>query len=397
MNTKRGSTPFVLVLMLLIASAVGAYELKSARWPSNAANYRCDSGLSSAFCDSVKYGAERWNAVSGSPFRWLYSSGSQNIVKSQGIDGKRGKLGRCDVTRLPSNPSILQKIGVVFDNAESWYTGSGTPSSSKYDVRSIATHEMGHCLGLEHTQKSRCKGDEDDDPTMCEGLAFYDGETYLRTLETDDKNGVKARYPNQSTSSALSNFESISELVYVSTEVCDTQFVDSESEYAVLSPRQRLRYSEVIVRGTVLNVTATRFNSDDNCTWSEPDGTMGNWSIFYTVELTDVEAIRDNGHEVDKTLTITILEKNPTEKDTKEEELLRVGDEIVAYLTKGQLQWHEGPDRDVFYPASSPKTSFLIKDSDGRFYEVISEERDEGQTFTEVRKSVDGREYHPHE
>ena len=230
---------------------------------------------------------------------------------------------------------------------------------------------------------------------MCEGTSFYDGETYLRDLETDDKNGVKARYPNTKVATSSDVVETVIDVAPLFAETCDTDYVDVSFFQEVLSPRQRLRYSEVVVRGIVTNVTATRFNSEDNCTWSEPDGTMGNWTIFYTIELGDVESVRDGGYDIGQTLTVTVQGKNPQDKEQDGKVVAQIGDEVVAFLFKSELPWHGGRARDVFYPASSPKTSFLIKSSGNRFYEVGEQGGDDGQTFEAVSKSVKSTKYNP--
>ena len=60
----------------------------------------------------------------------------------------------------------------------------------QFDLRSIATHEAGHFLGLSHSNED---GDPEDAPTMTRG---YDvGKIYLRTLEPDDIAGICAAYP----------------------------------------------------------------------------------------------------------------------------------------------------------------------------------------------------------
>lgn len=68
-----------------------------------------------------------------------------------------------------------------------WSTSGG--SGSTVDTQSIATHEMGHFLGLGHP--TSCS----EGQTMC---ATYSGGTGARTLAPDDINGVCTIYPSGS-------------------------------------------------------------------------------------------------------------------------------------------------------------------------------------------------------
>ena len=88
------------------------------------------------------------------------------------IDG--GQIYDADV-EVQSNPAVV-KLGV---------TDPIAPDG--YDLRSILTHEVGHFLGLAHTQPSN------PEATMFE--RYRDGQTLMRDLSSDDACGLCNAYP----------------------------------------------------------------------------------------------------------------------------------------------------------------------------------------------------------
>lgn len=69
----------------------------------------------------------------------------------------------------------------------------GCPSEPRtYDLISVLTHEVGHLLGLDHTQPE-LERLEPDDPTMATEVAHCDASK--RTLEQDDIDGICYMYP----------------------------------------------------------------------------------------------------------------------------------------------------------------------------------------------------------
>ncbi len=55
-------------------------------------------------------------------------------------------LGNCSTT----NRAIVSEMDITWNDSTNWYYGSGTPSSSQYDFKSVALHELGHAHQLGH-------------------------------------------------------------------------------------------------------------------------------------------------------------------------------------------------------------------------------------------------------
>lgn len=79
---------------------------------------------------------------------------------------------------------VITETDISFNERYSWNT-----NGSDYDVQAVCTHEVGHTLGLHHTEVTSTPR-----PTM---YAYYFG-TDGRTLENDDVSGIQCsanRYP----------------------------------------------------------------------------------------------------------------------------------------------------------------------------------------------------------
>lgn len=85
----------------------------------------------------------------------------------------------------PPGQRELVEWDQVYDDVD--YDWSATGEAGKMDFENIATHELGHSVGLDDLYNTGCS-----EETMY-GYADY-GETKKRTLEAGDKTGVKKLY-----------------------------------------------------------------------------------------------------------------------------------------------------------------------------------------------------------
>lgn len=108
----------------------------------------------------VKDGAAAWNYER---FRFTFAN---DACLSDGRFSLLNSVNQVDIGPLSSevlaesvfffftnNPSQVIECDLRFSSAVPWYTGTGTPGSNQFDFWSVATHEMGHCLGLNHEDR----------------------------------------------------------------------------------------------------------------------------------------------------------------------------------------------------------------------------------------------------
>jgi hypothetical protein len=82
-------------------------------------------------------------------------------------------------------PDRTVECDMRFNSAVNWYTGTGTPALDQFDWWSVATHEMGHCLGLDHEDRIN------PPPVMRTALPIG---TVMRQLTPDDVAGRDSIY-----------------------------------------------------------------------------------------------------------------------------------------------------------------------------------------------------------
>lgn len=150
--------------------------------------------LSETFVKSaISAGAEEWDNWTGAElFNDAYSIdysaayGVQNYQNALSF-GDYPTAGVIAVTTIWYNPATkaIVEFDVMFDT--DWVWGNATGDVTKMDLQNIATHELGHGVGLGDVYETACS-----EVTMY-GHSDY-GETQKRTLETPDITGLQALY-----------------------------------------------------------------------------------------------------------------------------------------------------------------------------------------------------------
>jgi hypothetical protein len=150
-------------------------------------------GLGSTFITSaVSTSAETWDAntskelMDGYTIDDTVTYGVQDYKNTISF-GNYSTEGVIAVTTVWYNPATraIVEFDIMFDTDWTW--GNATVDNKTMDLQNIATHELGHAIGLADVYDSACS-----EVTMY-GYSDY-GETKKRTLEIPDITGLQTLY-----------------------------------------------------------------------------------------------------------------------------------------------------------------------------------------------------------
>ena len=174
------------------------YKLLGVKWKSFPVSYVVNpnntGGLSESFVTSeISTSAETWDASTSSELfnnaytvNYTAAYGVQNFVNA--IDfGDYPDDRVIAVTSVWYTPKGRQVVefDIRFNTRFSW--GDAVVNSTVMDLQNIATHELGHGVGLDDIYSTTCS-----EVTMY-GYSSY-GETQKRTLEQPDITGLQKMY-----------------------------------------------------------------------------------------------------------------------------------------------------------------------------------------------------------
>ncbi len=179
----------ILFIVALVPCAAEAYSRTGCKWKNaRATEYINTGGSPSGSLSAIQEAMIEWSNVNGSRFEFIYGGKTnshafgkrdgKNIIDFGSISGSY--LGYCywwyNSKRQTTDSDIR------FNKKYSWRTAT---KSGRYDLRTVALHELGHTLGLGHSGNRKS--------VM---YASYHGAQHLHT---DDINGIKYLYPGPTT------------------------------------------------------------------------------------------------------------------------------------------------------------------------------------------------------
>jgi hypothetical protein len=196
----------VLVAALLLPTEASAYAFTygygwntTMDWEMH--NSGSTGSLSNATLEDIlEDSIEAWSAPTCSDFKSRYDGTTSANSQSHG-DGNNvvnflsswpssygSSNGTIGITMSMASGSALTEFDMNFNEQKYTFVDGQPGGGSQVDLQSVATHEFGHAVGLDHSNQSSA--------TM---YASYDNGTGQRTLASDDENGVCALYPSGKT------------------------------------------------------------------------------------------------------------------------------------------------------------------------------------------------------
>ncbi len=182
-----------ILLLLLMSMGLSAFTVEGnpsltqpIRWPTpeNLKVRISGKAKGSAGYAAILSALEQWGTIDDTALNLSVRDADEDIalefVDTNWPAGLSGALGVTQRERIGDSYNFVR----IRFNSEEFSIGS-TGDPFDFDLESIAAHELGHALGLEHSQHSIA--------TMY--FAGRPGFTYFRTLDKDDRKGIQYIYP----------------------------------------------------------------------------------------------------------------------------------------------------------------------------------------------------------
>ena len=204
---KKRQSIFLALSVTLATTQALAFQPSGATWDTGApVEYNLEPSGSDDIddgsdLDAVRFAFDRWSCAGFTSLR--FREAAEPGVKSDSLaDGINSVfwdetnefgLGPATLGVNIGNLGVRDSSVIVFNGFDhTWSTDDNTTNT---DVESIAVHEIGHWLGLDHS----CNGPNETDCLPAEESVMnpqYPGGL-LRALNADDIDGVRSLYPSE--------------------------------------------------------------------------------------------------------------------------------------------------------------------------------------------------------
>lgn len=182
---------FVAVTLSVLSSAdTQAYTVLTRVWPTANTTYTKDTdfvNMGTGWVAAADAAAASWNATGAFTFSANTSSINHLQAHSLGAGScsKVANTHRSNIVGQTYTEYFIIEVNTGSPCNFNFYTGTGTPMSNQYDLRSVLRHEFGHALGLNHTAATG--------KLMTAGNLGV-GTGVIRLVDADASNGAKYLY-----------------------------------------------------------------------------------------------------------------------------------------------------------------------------------------------------------
>jgi len=211
-----------LAIVLATAQPVSAYlkfgvsvngNVVTVKWGTLPVRYfindRGGPGVSAnAFADAVGRAFGTWEAVPSAAIRYQFGGFTASMPSDDDGRTTLGFLAAPELERVLASTSLLfdeatgelLEADIFFNSAFAWST-SAAGETGRFDVETIALHEIGHLNGLGHSAIGETEISGSGRTVLAAEaamfpLAFGSGNVQHRTLRPDDIAGVSDLYPD---------------------------------------------------------------------------------------------------------------------------------------------------------------------------------------------------------
>ncbi|UCI14721.1 MULTISPECIES: matrixin family metalloprotease [unclassified Mesorhizobium] len=179
----------ILTFGSISSNSAAAYEVLGWDWKYQANPIEthfviCENDAPAGASKRIKEAAAKWNYAK---LKFVFDDDDcpanppLNYVEFGELKNP-SKTAEADTPNIPATTK-MKRCKVRFNKDKFWYLGNADPGADENDLFSVALHEFGHCLGLDHV---KTKG-----VVMQEQL---DSGKYLRELAADDLAGRNKIY-----------------------------------------------------------------------------------------------------------------------------------------------------------------------------------------------------------